>query len=258
MCKSYNRLGDSMKIKDTEIHYLQYGLETGKDIVLLHGWNQNIEMMDPIGEHLKKDFRITLIDLPGFGKSPEPPTGWIMTDYYEVVVELLKKLKIKKPIMIGHSFGGRIAIMYAAEQPTYKLVLFGAPFRPQNNKKISYKVKIYKMLKKVPILKNYEDYFKSKIGSRDYRNATPEMRRILVNVINTDLTNYLSQIKCPTLLIWGSEDNEVLVTEAKYLETAIDNCGLVVYEGCGHYAYLERIKQTINVLNEFFKNDKEV
>ncbi|MDD2203681.1 MAG: alpha/beta hydrolase [Bacilli bacterium] len=244
-----------MNLKDTYINYVQYGNEEGKDIVLLHGWGQNIEMMDPIGRRLQDDFRITIIDFPGFGKSPEPPYAFTVYNYYEVLDELLKKLKIKKPILIGHSFGGRIAMIYAATKPTSKLVLFGSPFR-RSNKKANVKLKILKTMKKIPLIKNLEGYAKRHMGSRDYRNATPIMRQILVNVINTNLYEYLPKISASTILIWGSEDTEVPLDEAKVIESTIKDCGLIVYEGCTHYAYLERLDQTVNILNEFLKDVK--
>jgi pimeloyl-ACP methyl ester carboxylesterase len=244
-----------MNLKDTYINYVQYGNEEGKDIVLLHGWGQNIEMMDPIGRRLQDDFRITILDFPGFGKSPEPPYAFTVYNYFEVLDELLKKLKIKNPILIGHSFGGLIAMIYAASKPTSKLILFGAPFR-RSNKKANIKLRILKTMKKIPIIKNLEGYAKRHMGSRDYRNATPIMRQILVNVINTNLYEYLPKISASTILIWGSNDTEVPLEEAKVIEGAITDCGLIVYEGCTHYAYLERLDQTVNILNEFLKDVK--
>lgn len=244
-----------MNIKDTYINYVQYGNENGKDMVLLHGWGQNIEMMDPIGRRMQDDFRITIIDLPGFGKSPEPAEPYTVYDYYEVVSELLKKLKVKNPILIGHSFGGRIAMIYAASKPVTKLVLLGAPFR-RSNKKANMKLKLLKIIKKIPVINKLEGYAKKHMGSRDYRNATPVMRRILVNVINENLHDYLSKIKVSTILIWGSNDTEVPLEEAKVMEASIEDCGLIVYEGCTHYAYLERLDQTVNILNEFLKDVK--
>lgn len=239
-----------MNIKDVNINYIQYGNKKGKDIVLLHGWGQNIEMMDPIGKGLEKDFFITNIDLPGFGKSSEPTYGYTIYDYYEVLDELLTKLKIKNPILIGHSFGGRISIIYAAKKKVDKLVLLSSPFR-RSNKKNSIKVKLLKFMKKVPVIKELESYMKTKIGSTDYKNATPMMRTILVNTVNEDLTGYLKQISNPTLLIWGDNDTAVSVEDAKYAESIMKDAGLVIYEGCTHYAYLERLDQTVNILNNF-------
>lgn len=245
-----------MNIGDVFVNYIQYGNKKGKNIVLLHGWGQNTKMMDPIGRGLEKDFYITNIDLPGFGDSSEPTYGYTIYDYYEVLDKLLTKLKIKNPILIGHSFGGRIAIIYSAKKEVDKLVLLSSPFK-RSSKKNSTKVKILKILKKIPVLNELESYMKTKIGSSDYRNATPIMRTILVNTVNEDLTEYLKQIEVPSLLIWGSNDTAVSIEDAKYAESIMKDVGLVVYEGCTHYAYLERINQTINVLNAFLKEGKE-
>ena len=245
-----------MNIKDVYVNFIQYGNKSGKNIVLLHGWGQNIEMMDPIGKRLQKDFYITIIDLPGFGKSSEPTYGYTVYDYFEIVDELLRKLKIKNPIMIGHSFGGRISIIYAAKRGVEKLVLLASPFK-RSVKKNTFKIKLIKFLKKVPVVKELESYMKTKIGSRDYRNATPIMRLILVNTVNEDLTEYLKQIESPTLLIWGDLDTEAPLEDAKYAETIMKDAGLIIYQGATHYAYLERINEVINVLNVFLKEGKK-
>lgn len=242
-----------MDIKGTYVNYVQYGNKTGKDIVLLHGWGQNIAMMDPIGKGMENKYRITIFDFPGFGKSPEPPYGFNVFDYYEVLDELLEKLDIKNPVLVGHSFGGRIAMIYAVNKKVSKLVLLGTPFR-RTNKKANYKLKILKIVRKTPIIKNFEGYLRSKIASNDYYNASPIMRKVLVNVINEELTDLIPKIKSSTVLIWGSDDKEVPLSEAKYIEEKVDDCGLVIYEGCSHFAYLERLNQTINILDHFLKD----
>ena len=244
-----------MNIKDIYINYVEYGNKKGKDVVLLHGWGQNIEMMDPIGKGLSKDYHIIILDLPGFGKSGEPPYGYTVYDYYEVLCEFFDKLKIKNPILIGHSFGGRLSIIYAAKRKVEKVVLLASPFK-RSTKKNSFKVKVLKFMKKVPVIKELEHYMKTKIGSSDYRNATPTMRSVLVNTVNEDLTEYLKQIEAPTILIWGDLDTAAPIEDARYAETIMKDAALIVYEGCTHYAYLERINQTINILNSFLKEGK--
>lgn len=244
-----------MNIKDVNINFIQYGNKKGKNVVLLHGWGQNISMMDPIGKRLEKDFHITNIDLPGFGNSSEPTYGYTIYDYYEVIDELLTKLKIDNPILIGHSFGGRIAIVYAAKKKVDKLVLLSSPFK-RSLKKNTLKVKILKTLKKIPVLNELEAFMKTKIGSTDYKNATPMMRTILVNTVNEDLTEYLKQINAPTLLVWGSLDNDVSLEDAKYAESIMKDAGLIIYEGATHYAYLEKINELTKSLNIFLKEGK--
>ena len=81
------------------------------------------------------------------------------------------------------------------------------------------------------------------------------MRQIMVNHVNYDITDKVKKIKCPTLLIWGTMDQAVDILDAYELEKLIDNCGLVTYEGCTHYAYLERFDQTIRVLKSFIGDE---
>ena len=238
-----------INIKNIDVNYIQYG-EGKKDCVLLHGWGQNIQMMDPIGKRLEKLATITIIDLPGHGESSEPTTALTIYDYCEIVKELLDKLKIKKPILIGHSFGGRVSICYASKYPTEKLILLGAPCI-RKNQKVSAKTKVLKGLKKVPGLNKLEGFAKKHIGSRDYRNASPVMREILVNTVNEDLSECAKKIDCPTLLIWGDADTEAPLEEAQELEKIMKDAGLIVYEGGTHYAYLEFINPVCNVIKTF-------
>lgn len=243
-------MGVNMKInvKSIDINYIQYG--EGSDVVLLHGWGQNIEMMKPLGDKLSNNHRITIIDLPGFGDTPEPKEELTIYDYNEILEELVKKLKLKNPSLIGHSFGGRIAMIYSSKNKVEKLVLFGSPCIARQPK-LSLKVRILKFMKKVPIINNLEGFAKKHIGSRDYKNASDMMRKILVNTVNADLSQCCKKIKCPTLLIWGENDSEVDVEEAKKIESMINDAGLIVLPNSTHYAYLENLNHVSNILKNF-------
>ena len=237
-----------INIKDVNINYIQYG--EGKDILLLHGWGQNIEMMKPLGDNFSDKFRITILDLPGFGNSSEPPTPWNMTNYSDMLEEFIDKVGITKPIIIGHSFGGRLAIRYSANNPVEKLVLFGAPcIRIQE--KLPLSVRILKALKKLPLMNEFGEYMKQYIGSRDYKAASPIMRQTLVDVVNEDLSSYAKKIEEPTLLIWGQNDTEAPVSDAKELERIMIDGALIVLPGT-HYAYLENLGRVVEILKNFF------
>lgn len=237
-------------IKNCNINYIQYGNDKGREIVLLHGWGQNIEMMMPIGNGLKDKYHITIIDLPGFGKSSEPIKPFTLYDYYECIKELLNELKVKNPTMIGHSFGGRISIIYSALEKCEKLVLLSSPFI-KRIKKTTMKTKILKTLKSIPGLKGLEEFAKKHIGSTDYKNATPIMREILVNTVNEDLTEYVKKITASTILIAGEYDTAVPLEEMELYKNYIDDSALIVYPGCTHYAYLEDINRTISIIRNF-------
>ncbi len=237
-----------INIRNININYIQYG--SGSDVVLLHGWGQNIAMMKPIGDRLQKNHRITILDFPGFGESEEPKTALTVYDYCEILEELLKKLKVKKPVIMGHSFGGRIAIIYASRNEVEKVVLFGSPCI-RKEVKPSLKLRMLKSLKKIPGINKLEGFAKNHMGSRDYKNASEIMKKILVNVVNEDLSECAKKINVPTLLIWGDRDTEAPVEDAKELEKIIPDAGLIVLPNSTHYAYLENLPQVINILNNF-------
>ena len=206
-------------------------------------------MMKPIGDNLCRNHRITIIDFPGFGESDEPLVPWTIRDYAVLVEKLVKELEIKKPVVMGHSFGGRVAIYFSADNPIEKLVLFGSPcIREETALPLS--VRILKKLKTLPGLDKLGEKMKKYIGSRDYKAASPIMRQTLVNVVNEDLASYARRIEEPTLLIWGENDTEAPVEGAKELEKIMIDAGLIILPGT-HYAYLENLGQVITILNNF-------
>jgi pimeloyl-ACP methyl ester carboxylesterase len=246
-------MGDIMYEYDgIKINYKDYGKMDGDAIVYLHGWGQNIQMMEPIADPFVETNRLIIIDLPGFGASQEPKSVWSVDEYVEMIHSLLESLGIKKPNIVGHSFGGKLSIVYASKYETKRIVLMASTYKV-STKKPSKKVMFLKKFKNVPILKHVANAMKKRMGSTDYRNATPRMRDILVKHLNTDVTDLARQIKCPSLIIWGTLDEAVPYEDGVELEKLIKDAGLVTYEGNTHYAYLERLNQTINVLKAFIK-----
>ncbi|HHW68996.1 MAG TPA: alpha/beta hydrolase [Tenericutes bacterium] len=239
------------KIKGININHITYGNKSGDDVVLLHGWGQNIDMMRPIGDRLKNKFKITIIDLPGFGGSSEPKEVLSIYDYVDILKELLEELNIKKPNLVGHSFGGKISIVYSSKYDVEKLVLLASPFCKEIEK-LSLKTKVLKKLKKVPILNKLENIAKKHIGSSDYRNASETMRKILVEHVNLNVIEDAKKINVPTILIWGTNDSEVSLNRAYELENLIKDSAVIEFQGCTHYAYLERLDQTVNIINNLF------
>ena len=235
-------------IQDVNINYIQYG--KGKDRLLLHGWGQNIDMMKPLGDAFSDRFRITIIDFTGFGKSEEPKEPWDIEKYNLMLEVFVKEVGIKKPIVIGHSFGGRVAIRYSARNPIEKLVLFGSPCI-RISEELPLSVKLLKKLKTLPGMNSLGEYMKQYIGSRDYKAASPIMRQTLVDVVNEDLSKFAREIEEPTLLIWGEHDTEAPVNEAKELEKIMIDAALIILPGT-HYAYLENLSRVISILNNFF------
>ena len=236
-----------IKINQNEISYIQYG--KGQDVILLHGWGQNIEMMKPLGDPLSEHYRVTILDFPGFGGSPEPNNDWNIEDYVHM-------LELKNPILMGHSFGGRVAIKYASCNKVSKLVLLASPCVRLKDKSRDFKTKVLKSIKKLPGMNKIGEYAKNFIGSRDYKAASPRMRQILVNTVNEDLSEDAKKITIPVLLIWGDLDEEATLEEGKMLEGLLVDGGLVVLNGCTHYAYLEALPRVLNIIHVFLGGEK--
>lgn len=241
----------NLNIDGLNINYLDFGNKKGDAIVLLHGWGQNISMMQMLGEPFKDKYRIIVVDFPGFGGSDEPKEVMGVDGYTKIVEKLLNKLNVKNPILIGHSFGGRVSVKFASRNDVKKLILLSPALRSHDKKGL--KTKVLKFLKTVPGIKNLESWAKDHIGSRDYKAASPVMKKVLVETVNEDLSLDAKKIKAPTILIYGDLDSEVPEEDTKEYERLIPDCGLILYDGCTHFAYLERLGQTVSIIRNFIK-----
>ncbi len=185
-----------------------------------------------MAETLSNNFEVYLIDLPAFGKSSIGiPLG--VEEIADIIHLFCLKLNIINPILLGHSYGGRISIIYASKYDVEKLVLVSSAGIKQKLKlSKKFKVKIYKILKKCHI--------NIKMGSNDYKNADNVKRIMLVKAINLDLGKYLEKIKTPTLLIYGKNDKVTPLKLGYEINKKIANSSLIEMEECGHFPYLER------------------
>lgn len=142
-----------------------------------------------------------------------------------------------------------------------KIILIGsAGIVHKKNLLIRLKIKMFKVFKKnlsTPLLKkifpNLLTKLKNAFGSEDYKNASPIMKETLVKLVNTDLKDYLQNIKVSTLLIWGEKDTETPIEDGKLMQQTIPDCGLVTIKNCSHYVYLEE-PQYINRIIKYFLN----
>lgn len=239
-------------IKNLKVHYTFHNINADTTIVLLHGWGQNIEMMDFIAEPFYKEYNVLIIDLPGHGKSEEPKTVWSLEDFAIMVNNLVKSLSLKHITLIGHSFGGKISIIYAAKYEVDNLILLASPYKVAITK-LSLKTKIFKRICKIKCLSKYTEKLKKKVGSTDYRNATPMMRNILVKHINTDVTDFCKKITAPTIIIWGTNDTTIGIENAYELEKLIKDSAVIPFVGGTHFAYLENRGKTIAIIDSLLR-----
>ncbi|SHN35985.1 alpha/beta fold hydrolase [Gracilibacillus kekensis] len=252
------------EIDKLNIHYKQTG--EGRPVVMLHGWGTKLDLFEDLQHSLSSNFQVTSIDFPGFGESDEPPESWDVRQYTDFLEKLLTKLEIKNPILIGHSFGGRVSIKYADRHQSgvHKIILIGsAGVKPKRKLDYYLKVYSYKTLKKVlnlPVLNRYKEdiiqKYRGKAGSSDYQSASRVMQQTLSKVVNEDLQHHMPNIKAPTLLIWGANDTSTPVEDAKIMEKLIPNAGLALIENAGHYVFLEQKRRVAVIVDTFLEDDK--
>ncbi len=247
----------NFQYKDLNICYNRVG--SGSPVLLLHGWGTSGESFAPLIEGLKHTHDVIYLDFPGFGNSDEPKTPYSLGDYTDFTEAFIKALDLKDPVLIGHSFGGRVAIKLSERLAVSKMILINsAGVKPERQKNYYLKVygyKCFRTLARLPLLswllKEPLEAYRSLYSSADYKSASPIMKQVLSKVVNEDLTPLLSGIKASTLLIWGDEDTSTPLSDAKKMEALIPDSGLVVFEQTGHFAYLEQAERTLAVIQNF-------
>jgi pimeloyl-ACP methyl ester carboxylesterase len=220
------------------------------DIIFLHGFGGSTASFSYAAKYfLKKGYRTTVLDFYGFGETPPLDRAMDLDDYVDSVAEIIGHYRMEKVVIFAHSFGGRVAVKLAADNPKIKKIVLAASagIIPKRNFKYYFKVYSYKILKKFHIKPN--------AGSRDYKRLSGVMKDTFVKIVNTDTAPYLGKIRCPTLLVWGDKDAETPLYMGEIMRERIPKSRLVVFENCGHFAYLEESYKFLKATEEFLKED---
>ena len=235
----------TVNINGIETNYLCLGEPSETAVIMLHGWASNCELFRPSAERVSAKYFVLAPDLPGAGLTPEPPGEWFVDDYVDFVIRFIQHFGLKRVILLGHSFGGRVIIKLAnrGDLPfaVEKLILVdSAGIRPEKSGEQKLKEGVARFGKKLLSgSKKLTEKVQSMVGSADYRAASPLMRKILVNTVNEDLEPLLPTIPYETLLIWGTLDTATPISDAEKMEALIPNAGLARMEGCTHFSFLE-------------------
>jgi pimeloyl-ACP methyl ester carboxylesterase len=181
------------------------------------------------------------MDLPGFGATPAPQTPIGAREYASLLLPVLDEFDAP-PLVVGHSFGGRVAVCLAAEYPgrVAGLLVTGSPLlrlAPAKNPPLAYR--LARRLNKYGLVSDGSiEAMKKKRGSADYRAASGVMRDVLVKVVSEEYREELSRLAGPIHLLWGSEDREVPVVVARESARLVTESGGIasveVVEGVGH------------------------
>lgn len=219
----------------------------------LHGWGRNRSDWDGV---LAVDDRMA-VDLPGFGSSPPPPSGWGAREYATAIEPVLEAFD-RPPVVVGHSFGGRVAVCLAARGVDLAgLVLLGVPLlrRPgSGTPPLAYRAVRWAHRRGI-VGDERMEAARRRHGSADYRAASGIMRDVLVRTVNESYEAELDAVTVPIRMVWGADDTAAPPEQARIAADRLVARGvdakLEVVDGVGHDVHLlrpERVRSAVEAL----------
>jgi pimeloyl-ACP methyl ester carboxylesterase len=204
-------------------------------VLALHGWQRDRSDLLPA----LRGREVIALDLPGFGASPEPPGAWGAAGYAGAVAEAVKGMDRGPLVVVGHSFGGRVAIHLAADHPDLVsgLVLAGVPlWRVTTSHRPPLAYQMVRTARRFHLVPEATlDTMRRRYGSADYRAVTGVMRDVLVRVVNEDYRPQLGRIRCPVGFCWGAEDTAASPDLARQAADLVARpVALDIVEGVNH------------------------
>jgi len=229
------------------------GERSNETLILLHGWGGNTKSLRPLAEMIAPHDKTILIDLPGFGESNNPPKTWGIEEYTKCVGEFIKKMGFKDVVLVGHSFGATIALCLASEHYTnIKKVILCAPSyrraqKPTQSNLYSFAKPIFE---KFPLIKRvvYKVFYPNSDLMR-----FPHLQENFKKIIHDDCSEKAKLVKIPTLILWGSEDNQTPVSDAHALHSLIPHSEIEIYPGHTHNLPVKFPETISKRINDFLK-----
>lgn len=214
--------------------YLQRG--RGKDLLFLHGYLSCKESFLPQIEYFSAQYRVTAVDLPGFGENTPLPAPWSVGDYADWLEGFLSARGIRFPHVIAHSFGGRVAVKCLARGDLFdRAVLCGcAGIILRRGARYRLRVAAYRAARRIA-----PRFAESHFGSAEYRTLSPLMRKSYKKIVNEDLREEARLIRRPVLFVYGAADRETPPAAAKIYHDSVPQSRLIFLPHCGHFAHLD-------------------
>jgi pimeloyl-ACP methyl ester carboxylesterase len=235
-------------------------IEGPHPILILHGWGSSIDAWITVSQRLKEHgFGVTAVDLPGFGETDPPPSAWSVQAYADFVLAFLQVIALRPYVLLGHSFGGRIAIVLASQPSSAPeaLVLTGSagvpPVLSLRQKAVSQLATLGRAILPPTVLDRSRRAFYRITRVRDQTRLRPVMRETMNLVVRQDLTPLLSKITTPTLLAWGADDVVTPVADGELMHRVIRSSRYAVIPNTGHRAPYERAEVFVGLVTAFLQ-----
>ncbi|MDE3086003.1 MAG: alpha/beta hydrolase [Acidobacteriota bacterium] len=216
-------------------------------VLALHGWARSHgDFAGVVGPAAEGGVVDTVApDLPGFGATPPPPGAWGTAEYAEALLALFEGPggtagDVRSPaVVLGHSFGGRVAVALAAARPELvgALVLTGVPLvpKPGGRRRPPAGYRAVRTLRRYGLVGEARlETARQRYGSPDYRQAEGVMREVLVRVVGERYEAALSALRCPVELVWADDDAEAPLAVAEAVAGMVPQARLSRCEGAGH------------------------
>jgi len=253
---------EKILINGLKINYKIAG--QGPAILILHGWGGSSDSWIQVQEILAREgFKVICPDFPGFGKSKTPFEPWGVKEYGNFVLNLTKILELQNFFLLGHSFGGRVAIKFSVLYPEKikSLILCDSAGIKQKwgiGEKLIFQIsKIGNAIFTPTPLRRFKDKAKNLfyifLRHRDYAKADGTMRETIKKVLTEDLLKDLPQIKIRTLIIWGESDKLVPVKYAHIFKEKIESSKLEILPKIGHSPHLEVPEKLAKIIIQFLR-----
>lgn len=219
-----------------------FGARTGDGppaVLALHGWGRTHRDFDAVlGPSDGPALDAVALDLPGFGATPPPDEPWGSADYADCVAGAVEAEMAAPVVVLGHSFGGKVAVQLAARRPELvrALVLAAVPLlRAGPPKRPARRYRLVRALHRAGVVSEARmEAARQRHGSADYAAAHGVMRAVHVRSVGETYEAELDAIACPVQLVWGDDDTAAPLAVAEAAAARLGSAQLTVVPGAGH------------------------
>lgn len=251
-----------INISGIETRYRVTGKSDNK-VLIFHGWGGTSYSWRDVSYCLsQKGFEVIALDLPGFGETQPPEDAWDTDDYIKFLLSFVKKLDLKDFYLLGHSFGGALALKFTFKHKELvkKLVLCDPAIIRKERLGIRQKISKFgskyfsKIIAKTPLYPFFEKAAYWFAGAYDYYHANAIMKEIFQKVISEDMSDIAQKLNKECLIVWGEYDQATPIKDGFVLNQLIKNSQLKVIVDSGHNPHRTHKEELCKVLLKFFES----